>query len=57
MKKVHNLKERYNRSIDFLFKSVPPPCKILDLGTTNFLSELMIEKGYNVINMIQLRIL
>lgn len=50
MKKVYNLKERYNKSIDFLVKSAPPPCKILDLGTTNLLSKLMIENGYNVIN-------
>ncbi len=50
MKKVYNLKDRYNKSLDFLTKSVPPPCKILDLGTANLLSELMIENGYNVIN-------
>ena len=50
MKKVYNLKDRYNKSLNFLTKSVPPPCKILDLGTANLLSELMIENGYNVIN-------
>ena len=50
MKKVYNLKDRYNKSLDFLTKLVPPPCKILDLGTTNLLSEQMIENGYHVIN-------
>lgn len=50
MKKVYNFKDRYNKSLDFLTKSVPPPCKILDLGKANLLSKLMIENGYNVIN-------
>jgi len=50
MKKVYNLKDRYNKSIDFLIRSIPPPCKILDLGTKNLLSEQMIKNGYDVIN-------
>ena len=50
MKKVYSLKDRYNKSLDFLIKSVPPPCKILDLGTKNLLSEQMIGNDYYVIN-------
>lgn len=29
---------------------MPPPCKILDLGTENLLSEMMREAGYEVTN-------
>ena len=29
---------------------MPPPCKILDLGTKNNFTEIMIQHGYSVIN-------
>ena len=42
--------KRFARTIEFLEKSVPPPAKILDLGTRNPLSERMESKGYEVFN-------
>ncbi len=42
------LEERFNRTINFLGNVMPPPIKILDLGTKNPLSDLMQEKGYEV---------
>ena len=41
---------RYQRTISFLKKHIPPPCKILDLGTENMLSEMMKKEGYQVQN-------
>jgi len=45
----HN-KRRYEKTLNFLNKVVPPPCKILDLGTQNDLSALMSVNGYEVEN-------
>ncbi len=43
-------KLRYEQTISFLKKNVPPPCKVLDLGTPNRLSEVMQKNGYQVQN-------
>ena len=45
-----NKKIRYQKTIAFLKKHMPPPCKILDLGTANEFSKIMTQNGYNVIN-------
>jgi len=45
-----NKKIRYQKTISFLKKNMPPPCKILDLGTENEFSRMMKENGYDVIN-------
>lgn len=45
----HN-KRRYEKTLNFLKRVVPPPCKILDLGTPNDLSTLMRVNGYEVEN-------
>ncbi len=42
--------KRFEKSLNFLIKNVPPPKKILDIGSANPLSELMKQKGYTVIN-------
>jgi len=42
--------KRYAKTILFLKKHMPPPCKILDLGTTNDFSEIMKDNGYEVEN-------
>jgi len=44
----HN--KRYNHTISFLQKSLPPPATILDLGTRNDFSEIMEQYGYTVYN-------
>jgi hypothetical protein len=44
------LKRRYGKTLDFLTGSVPPPAKVLDLGTPNRFSDIMKEKGYIVEN-------
>ena len=43
-------KYRYERTISFLKKHRPDASNILDLGTQNELSKLMISSGYNVEN-------
>jgi len=43
-------KIRYQKTILFLKKHIPPPCKILDLGTPNDFSEIMKNAGYEVEN-------
>lgn len=45
-----NHKKRYDKTLKFLNDHVPPPGKILDLGTRNPFSELMEAKGYEVTN-------
>ncbi len=45
-----SLQKRYQLTLHFLLKSVQPPKKILDLGTPNPLSEIIKEKGFDVIN-------
>tara|TARA_Y100001954_G_scaffold44375_1_gene46314 strand:+ start:1241 stop:1765 length:525 start_codon:yes stop_codon:yes gene_type:complete len=45
-----NKKIRYRNTLSFLKKHAPPPCRVLDLGTKNEFSEIMIENGYTVIN-------
>lgn len=42
--------KRYQRTLDFLKQSVPPPAKILDLGIENPFSEWMVQYGYQVQN-------
>lgn len=44
------LQKRYKKTIDFLLDSAQPPLRILDLGISNPLSELMQQKGFEVIN-------
>ena len=42
MNKLDYCKEkRYQKTILFLKKHMPPPCKVLDLGTPNDFSEIM----------------
>lgn len=43
-------KRRYDLTLAFLSASVPPPSRILDLGTPNPLSERMAALGYQVTN-------
>ena len=45
----HN-KRRYGKTLNFLKKVVPAPCKILDLGTPNDFSNMMSLNGYEVEN-------
>ena len=42
--------KRYKKTIEFLEESLPAPSKILDLGVKNPFSELMNQRGYEVIN-------
>ncbi|NNC69611.1 MAG: methyltransferase, partial [Flavobacteriaceae bacterium] len=44
----HN--KRYNHTIEFLQKVLPPPATILDLGTRNDFSEIMEKHGYKIYN-------
>ena len=46
----YNKRRRYEKTLNFLKKFVPAPCKILDLGTPNALSALMSLQGYEVEN-------
>lgn len=41
---------RYKKTIEFLESSLPAPSNILDLGVKNPFSELMQQRGYQVIN-------
>lgn len=41
---------RYQKTIDFISKSVSPPSRILDIGTPNTLSEKFKQLGYEIIN-------
>ena len=41
---------RYKKTIEFLERSLPAPSNILDLGVKNPFSELMQQRGYQVIN-------
>jgi hypothetical protein len=43
-------KKRYNKTLDFLLKVLPPPAKILDLGVRNPFTEIMEQNGYTVFN-------
>lgn len=49
MNKIHTI-NRYQKTIDFLLKVLPPPAVILDLGVRNAFSEVMESKGYTVFN-------
>lgn len=42
--------KRYQKTIEFLTKSAPPPAKVLDLGVSNPFSKIMAENGYEVEN-------
>ncbi|QTD37204.1 methyltransferase [Polaribacter batillariae] len=42
--------KRYQKTLDFLQKSIPSPATILDLGVRNPFSEIMEQHGYTVIN-------
>ncbi len=46
----YHKKHRYEKSLNFLKKVVPLPCKILDLGTPNDFSNIMKLNGYEVEN-------
>lgn len=41
---------RYNKTIDFLKRVLPPPAIVLDLGVRNPFSEIMEKEGYTVYN-------
>ncbi|MEA3476656.1 MAG: methyltransferase [Bacteroidota bacterium] len=43
-------KKRFDQTIAFLLKNLPPPARILDMGTINPLSDIMREHGYEVFN-------
>lgn len=43
-------KKRFQKTINFLKDSVPPPVDILDLGVRNPFSEIMEKEGYKVEN-------
>lgn len=45
-----SLQKRYSKTIHFLMASAQPPLRILDLGIANPLSELIQQKGFEVIN-------
>ncbi len=42
--------KRYQKTLDFLKKAVPPPANILDLGVKNPFTYIMKENGYKVEN-------
>ena len=42
--------KRYQKTLEFLKKTIPKSSKILDLGTTNDFSKIMQKAGYNVKN-------
>lgn len=42
--------KRYQKTLEFLQKAVPPPAKILDLGIENPFSEIMKRENYLVTN-------
>ena len=42
--------KRYQKTLDFLKESVPPPANILDLGVKNPFTYIMKENGYRVEN-------
>jgi hypothetical protein len=44
----HN--RRFNRTLKFMLKCMPPPANVLDLGIENSFSKKMTEQGYNVRN-------
>lgn len=46
----HYPKKRYNHTINFLKRVLPPPATILDLGTRNNFTEVMEQHGYTVFN-------
>ena len=42
--------KRYQKTLEFLQESVPPPAKVLDLGVKNPFSEIMQRQNYDVLN-------
>ena len=42
--------KRYQKTLEFLKQSVPPPARILDLGVENPFSDIMKANGYEVTN-------
>lgn len=42
--------KRYQKTIEFLTRSVPPPARVLDLGVKNPFSGIMSQNGYEVTN-------
>jgi hypothetical protein len=42
--------KRYNKTLQFLKETVPPPARILDLGVPNPFSEIMKANNYSVTN-------
>ena len=43
-------RKRYRKTLDFLFKHITKEDRIIDLGTPNPLSGILIANGFNVIN-------
>ena len=43
-------KKRFNKTLQFLKETVPPPAKVLDLGVENPFSEIMLANNYVVTN-------
>lgn len=42
--------KRYDRTWDFMSKSIQPPARILDVGTPNVFSDYLKHKGFTVYN-------
>ncbi|MBT8295140.1 MAG: class I SAM-dependent methyltransferase [Gramella sp.] len=42
--------KRYQKTLEFLKRTTPPPAKVLDLGVENPFSKIMKENGYEVTN-------
>jgi hypothetical protein len=42
--------KRYDKTLDFILKTIPKQSKILDVGTRNPFSEILAQKGFNVKN-------
>lgn len=43
-------KRRFSKTLTFISKSLKPPANVLDLGTPNEFSKILIEAGYSVTN-------
>ena len=44
------LSRRFERTLNFMKATMPPPARLFDLGTPSLLSEVMQQKGYEVQN-------
>jgi len=53
LKKIEREKlvqRRFDKTFDFMSETMPPPAKILDLGTPNSQGEFLKSKGYSIEN-------